>query len=381
MNVVVIGSGMMGRAIAYDLHAQCNFKEITIVDKDKNSIQSAKEFLKKMNIKFLHADVEKTDEMRKILKKHDIAISAIPYIYNYNLAKLSIEESTNFLDLGGNNEIVTKERDLFHEAKNAGVTIIPDCGLAPGLVSIITKDIVDHYSDIEFVKIRVGGLPVNPKPPLNYQIVFSPNGLINEYIEDAAILDNGKIIKKKAMTEIETITFPDPFGEMEAFITSGGCSSLPFTYKNKIKFLDYKTIRYKGHCEKFKTILDLGFGNTNPLIIKQKEIIPRDVLIHLLEKTIPNQGKDVVLLKVICKAYENEKPVNIEYTMIDYYDESTKLSAMMRTTGFPVSIIADLITRHEIKSSGVFCSEEIVPTKIFFKEMQKRNIKININKK
>jgi len=177
--------------------------------------------------------------------------SAVPYRFNYTLARIAVETITHFLDLGGNNEIVEKELGLSKEAVKNGVTVIPDCGLAPGLTSIITRDIVEQMESVDYVKLRVGGLPVNPKPPLNYQIVFSLTGLLNEYVEDAIVLDRGKIIKKKSMTELETIMFPQPFGKMEAFLTSGGCSTLPYVYKNRINYLDYKTVRYPGQ------ILDL----------------------------------------------------------------------------------------------------------------------------
>ena len=206
--------------------------------------------------------------VKKQFQKVDVVISALPYRFNFKLAKIAIQTKTHFVDLGGNNTIVENERSLFSKAKKNNVTIIPDSGLAPGLVSIITRDIVDHMDTVDSVKLRVGGLPRHPQPPLNYQIVFSPYGLINEYVEDAIILDHGKILEKKSMTDVESLEFPKPFGIMEAFLTSGGCSTLPFTYKNMIRYLDYKTIRYPGHCEKIKTFLDLGFADETKINIK-----------------------------------------------------------------------------------------------------------------
>jgi lysine 6-dehydrogenase len=305
-----------------------------------------------------------------------VAISAVPYKFNYALAKTAIDAKTHFLDLGGNNDVVEKERSLHKEAKTNNITIIPDCGLAPGLVSVITRDIVDQMDSVEYVKLRVGGLPQNPVPPLNYQIVFSPYGLINEYVEDAMILDRGKIINKKSMTELETIDFPKPFGKMEAFLTSGGCSTLPYTYKNTIKYLDYKTIRYPGHCEKFKTMLDLGFAEEKKVNLGDQKIAPRDLFVTLLTRYLPTSGKDVVLLKALGGGKKGRKRIHLEYTMIDYYDDKNNITAMMRTTGYPTSIIAQMIERNIIKERGVFCCEEIVPCKPFFDELKKRNIQI-----
>jgi len=374
MKAIVLGAGMMGRAIAYDLCKHSNFDSIAIADKDKKTISSAEKFLK--DIDFLKLDVEKTNDVKKQFKEYDVAISAVPYKFNYVLAKTAIETKTHFLDLGGNNDIVEKERSLHDGAKDNDVTIIPDCGLAPGLVSIITKDIMEQMDSVNYVKLRVGGLPQKPTPPLNYQIVFSPYGLINEYVEDAMILNRGRIIKKKSMTELETIEFPKPFGKMEAFFTSGGCSTLPYTYKDKINYLDYKTIRYPGHCEKFKTLLDLGFAGEKKVNVGDQNVAPRDILATLLVKNLPTSGKDVVLLKVLSEGKKNGKKTHLEYTMVDYYDDKNNITAMMRTTGYPTSIISQMIERNIIKERGVFCPEEIVPCKPFFEELEKRNIQI-----
>jgi len=271
---------------------------------------------------------------------------------------------------------VKKERSLFEKARKNHVTVIPDCGLAPGLTSVITRDIVEQMDSIDYVKLRVGGLPIHPEPPLDYQIVFSPYGLINEYVEDVVVLDHGRIIKKKSMTELEKIKFPKPFGRMEAFLTSGGCSTLPYTYKDKIGYLDYKTIRYPGHCEKFKTLLELGFAEEKSVKIRGQQIAPRDLFATLLVKILPINRKDVVLLKVLSEGMKDAKKHYLEYTMMDYYDEEHDITAMMRTTGYPVSIIAQMIERDIIKERGVFCSEEIVPCKPFFEELKKRKIQI-----
>jgi lysine 6-dehydrogenase len=253
---------------------------------------------------------------------------------------------------------------------------MPDCGLSPGITSIITHDLVDNLDTIESVRIRVGGLPLNPKPPFNYQIVFSPNGLINEYVEEAIVLENGKIKTKPSMTEIEEIIFPEPFGKLEAFITSGGTSTLPFTYKDIIKNLDDKTIRYPGHCEKFKLILDLGMGSDEPMKIGDITFVPRDLLIDLLLKHIPTTGEDAVLIKVKGQGVKNNEKTKIEYTVIDYFDKKNNITSMMRTTGYPISIIAQMIEQKIIDKPGIFSNEENIPPKIFFKELEKRNIKI-----
>jgi len=377
MNILIFGAGMMGKAIAYDLSCHSNFDTITIADKDTHAISSIDHFIKDKRINPVVLDVAKSKKVRELLREQDIAVSALPYMFNYMLAKNAIETKTHFLDLGGNNDVVKKEISLDKEARKRNVLVIPDCGLAPGLTSIITRDIVDRMEYIDYVKIRVGGLPLYPKPPLNYQIVFSPYGLINEYVEDAVVLDHGEVKRKKSLTEIETVEFPEPFGKMEAFLTSGGCSTLPYTYKDRIGYLDYKTIRYPGHCEKFKLLVDLGLTKKEKIDVNGRPIAPVDFLAKILLKSLPKNEPDVVLLKVLSKGEVNEEKYKMEYEMIDYYDEKNKITAMMRTTGYSTSIIAQMIEREDIMDKGVLTPEKVVPPDIMFNELKKRGIAVN----
>lgn len=376
MKILILGAGMMGRAVAFDLAVFSKFDKICISDRDEKILYSAKKFLKDKNVEYETLDVSDGKKVREKFEEYDIVVSAIPYHFNYELTKTAIETKTHFIDLGGNNTVVEKQLELSGLAEKDNVTIIPDCGLAPGLVSIITRDVVDTLDEVDFVKLRVGGLPLKPVPPFNYQIVFSPNGLINEYLEDALILENKKIVAKDSMTELEDISFPYPFSKMEAFLTSGGCSTLPYTFRYIIKYLDYKTIRYPGHCEMIKPMLDLGLGSEEPITVMNEEIIPRKVLIKLLTENIPSKGQDVVLLKTMSQGLKDGKKVKIDYQLIDYYDEENNITSMMRTTAYPVAIIAEMIRSDNIKKRGVFTCENIVPPEPFFKELEKRNIKI-----
>ena len=375
MHALVLGAGLMGRAITFDLVHNTSFSTVSLLDGNKETLEESKQFFDNNGeIMFHHQDVTNTQEMNSFFADADVVISAVPYLFNEKLTELAISQHCHFVDLGGNNTVVQNQKKLFSQAEDAKVTIIPDSGLAPGLVSILTKDLVDEYGHLSKVKLRVGGLPKQPKEPWNYQLVFSANGLINEYMEDAIILNHGSIETIPSLTQCESITFPKPFGTLEAFMTSGGCSTLPYTYQDKIDYLDYKTIRYPGHLQMIKPLFDLGLGSTELVTIKQKKISPRDMFITLLHKTLPSEGEDVVLLKVIGELDNDGKTKIITYEMIDYYDNNTNLSSMMRTTGFPVSVTADLIARKKIFSYGVFTPEEIIPTSLFLDELRKRNM-------
>ncbi len=377
MNILVLGMGLMGRAIAFDLlnHSICS--EVTVLDGKKECLEGSKHYFpKNSSISFYHEDVTDEKTMNSFFSNADLVISAVPYLFNEQLTRLAIKNHCHFIDLGGNNTVVEHQKQMFKDAKEADVTIIPDSGLAPGLVSILTKKLVDDYGHLTSVKLRVGGLPKYPKDPWNYQLVFSANGLINEYVEDAIVLDHEQIRTIPSLTNKEIINFLEPFGTLEAFTTSGGCSTLPYTYQKSIDYLDYKTIRYPGHLQQIKPLFDLGLDKINKIQVKDSMIAPRDVLIQMLHNTLPNDGEDVVLLKVIGETIQEGEQVRISYEMIDYYDVNTKLSAMMRTTGFPVSITAGLILKDIIQQRGVFTPEEIISPEIFLNELQKRNILI-----
>lgn len=378
MNIAILGCGQMGKAISFDLIQHGFFNTIYLVDSSQSRVNDLVKFLNDPCIQQNCFDVGNTDDVKNLFSKVDIVISALPYFFNERLTKLAIEMGRHFIDLGGNNDVVSRQRALHDQAQQSKSIVIPDCGLAPGLVSIITKDIIESMDTVDEVHLRVGGLPVNPQPPLNYQQVFSINGLLNEYIEDTLVLHKGNIITKPSLTEVESLEFSEPFGTMEAFLTSGGCSTLPYTYKEKIKNLDYKTIRYPGHCMLMNYLKDLGFLSEETIQINTCSITKRSIFENILCDHLPKKGKDVVLLKAWGLGKKAGRTIERRYSMVDYCDEDHNMTAMMRTTGFPVSIIAQMIKTQEIRTPGVFCCEEIIPCQPFFTNVQERNIALDI---
>jgi lysine 6-dehydrogenase len=311
----------------------------------------------------------------ELMREHDAAISCVNYWYNLELSKAAIETRTNFCDLGGNNYIVDQQLALNEEAKQAGINIIPDCGLAPGMVSILAMHGASRFDQTEEIHIRVGGLPQKPKPPLDYQLVFSVEGLINEYIEVARVIRNKEIKQVESMTELESLSF-DNFPALEAFQTSGGTSTLPETFLGKIKELDYKTIRYAGHCEKFKTMIDLGLCSSEEIMVDYAKVTPRKVFGELLHKHLPADEPDYVLVRLEFGGTKNAEKKCLRYDIVDKFDEETNLSAMMRTTAFPASIIAQMMANSDVLMRGATPQEKAVDADKFVVELARRNIRI-----
>jgi len=366
----------MGYGAAFDLvHNSPDVTAVTVADSDRSKADEVAAKVGTSRIEPRTVDASNYDEMRDLMRGHDSVISCVNYWYNESLSRAAIETKANFCDLGGNNYVVDSQLALDAEAKAAGINIIPDCGLAPGMVSILAMHGAGKFDEIEEIHIRVGGLPQDPQPPLNYQLVFSVEGLINEYIEVARVIRDGKITEVESMTEIESLSF-DEFPPLEAFQTSGGTSTLPDTFLGKIRELDYKTIRYAGHCEKFKTMIDLGLCSSEEIVVDYAKVTPRKVFGDLLQKHLPADGPDYVLVRLEFVGRKNGEPKRLRYDIVDKQDEKTGLSAMMRTTAFPASIIAQMMARGDVLMRGATPQEKAIDPDKFVAELERRNIRI-----
>jgi lysine 6-dehydrogenase len=369
MRILVIGAGMMAQAIVHHLASRDELDSLIVADRDRGRAQSLAARFSDRRIVPLHLDVSAPRAVREAMDGCTVAISAVPYFFNLALAEAAVDAGVSFCDLGGNNRIVAGELALDERAREAGVTVIPDCGLAPGLVNLLAAAAIEELNEVEQVSIRVGGLPQHPRPPLDYQIVFSPHGLINEYMEPSQVLRDGEIVTVPSLTEREEISFPAPYGTLEAFHTSGGSSTLPHTLRGRVKNLDYKTIRYPGHVERIKAMADLGFFDEAPISIDNCDVAPRAVAVHLLEERLSFGEPDVVLLRVLARGAaigsDSDTSCEVKYEMIDNYDPATGLSAMMRTTGFPIAQIAFMLATGEISARGALPQETCVPTGLF----------------
>ena len=367
MNILVLGAGRMGLGAVHDLAAQPDVERVTVADMDAERARAvAARAGAKGNAVAL--DCGDYAAVVALMRGHAAAISCVNYWLNEALARAAIEAGTNFCDLGGNNAVVDAELALDAAARAAGVNVVPDCGLAPGMTAVLVAHAVSRFEAVDEIHIRVGGLPLDPKPPLDYQMVFAVEGLINEYVERARLLRGGKIVEVDSMTEIEELDFPPPFGRMEAFQTSGGTSTLPDTYLGRVRELDYKTIRYPGHCAKFKAMIDLGLCSSEPV----NGVIPRRLFGELLVRNLPHDEPDAVLVRVEVAGGGKR----LRYDIIDRYDEATGLSAMMRTTAFPASIVALMMARGQTTAKGALPQERCIPPEMFMRELAARGIKV-----
>jgi lysine 6-dehydrogenase len=378
MKIAVIGSGLMGRAVVYDLCRAEDVEKVGLYDFDYDL---AEEIARKYgNEKTIagRIDAGDEDEVADVLEEYDGCVSAVIFEYNLGLTRAAIRSRAHFFDLGGNNDVVRSQFEMDAEARAAGIVVVPDCGLAPGMVSVLVADGIKKFDKVRSVRIRVGGLPQNPRPPLSYQMVFSAEGLINEYWEPVIILENGARKTVNPMTGLEELEF-DGVGTLEAFYTSGGTSTLPDTYEGVVDSLDYKTIRYPGHCALFKTMLEIGLGSRSQINVGGISVEPREVFKKVLEKNLTFNDPDIVLVRLILEGDREGKQASITYEIVDRQDNRAGLTSMMRTTAFPAAIIAWMACSGQITSRGVVPQEVAVDPPTFISQLRKRNIKIKIN--
>ncbi|NUO64163.1 MAG: saccharopine dehydrogenase [Gemmatimonadaceae bacterium] len=377
MRMLVLGAGLQGSACAYDLLQNPEVKEVRLADL---RIDHLAPFLASYSGKRLiptHVDVRDRDAVRAVMRESDAVMSAIPYYFNYDLAAIAAEVGVHFCDLGGNTEIVFKQKELDAQAKKKNVTIVPDCGLAPGMVNILAQYGIDQLDETKAVRIYVGGLPQNPEPPLNYQIVYSIEGVLDYYTTLSWVVRDGKPTQVKALSERVPVKFPAPVGELEAFHTAGGLSTMAWRYEGKIPTMEYKTLRYPGHAAIMESIRELGLLELEPVDVKGMKVVPRDAFIAAVGPRLTKpEGKDLVALRVTVEGKKAGKPKTIAFDLVDRYDEKHGISAMMRTTGYSLSITGQMQARGEVTPAGVHTPDECIPARKYIDELKKRGIDI-----
>ena len=376
MKFIVFGAGMMGRALVYDLARSPGVERVTVADENAERAAKLAHELGSSLVHPLSLDVNRMRDVVTSMHGHTCAISAVPYRFNAELTRAAIEAGLHFCDLGGNDQIVEEQRRQDGSAAQKGVLIVPNCGLAPGLGNVLAAGGAKKFNTIDSITIRVGGLPQHPIPPFNYQLVFSVDGLVNEYSGKAKVLREFKPAEIDAMTELETLEFPPPYGTLEAFLTSGGTSLLSEMFAGKVRSLDYKTIRYPGHCERFRSLLELGFGSSEPITVGASLMTARELFLELLKKKLPSTGPDAVLLRVELRGDGRHTTKILRFQLVDSFDENANITAMMRTTAFPTSIIAQMIAGGRIQGKGVRTPEQCVELDPLLSELEVRNIHI-----
>lgn len=352
MKIAVLGAGMVGRAIALDLA-----KNYAVTSFDANAL--ALERIKKDNlsVETVVADLSQYSSFENWLSPFDITVTAVPGFMGYSTLEAVIKAGKNVVDISFFPEDALQLNEL---AKSKNVTVITDCGVAPGMSNFI----LGRYNEemkINSFACYVGGLPKEKKPPFNYKAPFSPVDVIQEYIRPARLIVEGIVVTKPALSDREIISFDKP-GQLEAFNTDG-LRSLLFTMKH-IPEMKEKTLRYPGHVDLIIALQQAGFFDETPLRVNGVDITPLDFTSKLLvnEWKLNPEEEEFTVMKVIIEGEEKR----IEYSLFDKFDPASKLSSMARTTGYTCTAAVNLIAKKMFTEKGVFPPELVGSNKACF---------------
>ncbi len=379
MRFVVLGAGLQGSACAYDLLKHGEAERVVVADQSVESLPPFLEALREdPRMELVALDANDEGAVRRVLEGATACMNALPYYFNLAMTRMAIEAGAHYCDLGGNTEIVFQQLELDEAANQQGVSVVPDCGLAPGMVNILAAAGVREMGQARSVKIRVGGLPQDPQPPLDYKIVYSLEGVLDYYTTPSWIVRQGERRQVEPLTEIETVEFPEPVGTLEAFHTAGGLSIMPWTFEGQVPSMEYKTLRYPGHAAKMAVIRDLGLLSLEPVDVAGVRVVPRDLFIAVVGPVLRNApGHDLVALRVEVEGKtDTGAPHKVVYDLIDYYDEKTGISAMERTTGFSLSIIGHMQASGRVEETGVCTPDRCVPADAYIEALAARGIRI-----
>ena len=382
--VCILGTGKQGTAAAYDLLLYAKPKKMILLDSIEISLKSCLSKIEsvkstKTEIVLQKIDLNNKNELISILKDYDIMLSAVPYPFNPMLTEVAIESNISMVDLGGHTQNVIKQLSYHNVAKEKNISIVPDCGMGPGMNITMALLAMEQFDKPEEILIWDGGLPQNPKPPWNYSLFFNIQGLTNEYDGNASFIRDGKIEEVKCFEDIEELEFDD-IGVLEAAVTSGGLSTMPWTFEGTLKRLENKTLRYKGHWEQMKLFRELGLFSEEKINFKNSNFSPREFYHSLLEPKLGYDDRlDICLMRVDGYGLKNNKKETIRYEVIEKYDDKTKFMAMEKWTGWHASIVMQKIMDGTIRP-GAYAIEKALSGHDFYNEIIKRNYNIKLSK-
>lgn len=348
-HIVIAGAGKIGSLVAL-LLLQSGDYQILLLDKDFNH-PDCQRLGEHPHLQRVQIDVTDAAAMEQVLTqgKYQAIISSLPYFFNVLIAELAYRCHLHYFDLTEDRAVTAKVKQLSKAAKHA---FVPQCGLAPGFIGIVTNHLIHQFETIDSVKMRVGALPTNTNHALKYSLTWSTEGLINEYCNPCQALRAGKLVELDPLEALEIIDLDGT--EYEAFNTSGGLGNLAQLYEGKVQELDYKTIRYPGHCEKMRFLLH-----------DMKLIQDKPLLKHILEVALPKTYQDVVLIYVAVTGKKLGELVeeNFHTKIYPQQIDGHVWSAIQVATASSLCSVVDIILHHVPEYHGFVFQEQINLTK------------------
>ncbi|MEW6547369.1 MAG: saccharopine dehydrogenase C-terminal domain-containing protein [Bacillota bacterium] len=376
--VLVLGAGLMGPAIASDLLKYEIARRVVVADIDPARVAEAGRLTDPARCEGKVLDIWDRRALVEAMREADVVAGAYPVAAVRQVTEAAIEAGVPLADLTGSAEGF----DIFEyhdDALRAGVTLLPGCGVAPGLTNaLVGQGAARLDRPLEGV-IYVGGLPMQPRPPLEYRLVFSMDTVIDEYVAPAPIIKGGSLVEAEALDGLEELVFPEPVGRCEAFYTYGLGTLARTGLDMGFRELAEKTVRYPGHRDKVLFLRQCGFFSQQPVTVDGAKVIPRRFTGALLSPLL-SQGDeaDVTVLRVVVRGEKGHKRVAWAFEMVDFYDRETGVTSMARTTGYTCSVLIGMILRGRIGSRGVAPLERVFSDAALYEELREELARRNI---
>lgn len=374
----VLGAGRQGTAAAYDLVARGEAASVVLADADAGRAAAAAERVNRLTggDAARPALLDAADEraVRGMLEPLDAVVSALPYHFNLGIAEAAVETRTHHCDLGGNTPIVLRELELDERARAAGIAIVPDCGEAPGMANnliVYAMGLLDRPTDVLMLD---GGIPLDPVPPWNYEVTFMMDGLINEYDGACTWIVDGQLVEIPCLDpeQEELVDFGPPFGWLEALIANTG-STTTRTIGRDLRSLRFKILRWPGHGAQFRAFRDLGLYSREPVEVRGTTVVPREILLEMLEPRIGTrpETRDVVICRIVAEGEKDGARATATTDVLVYPDEETGFTAMEQSTGWHAAIVCHWMAGGRI-SAGATPNELAVDAQALIPELTRR---------
>lgn len=379
---VILGAGMQGTAAAYDLAKFADAERILLADASLDQAQKSADRVNRLigseACSATKVNALDPKELTALLSDNDVLLSCVPYWMHPKIADIAIATKTHMLDLGGNTDVTRETLAKDAQAKESGVSLVPDCGLAPGLVNSLGFWLIENLDTCETVKLYCGVLPQNPVPPLNYKTTFNVEGLVTEYDYSAVALRNHEIQLIPTLTELESLEI-EGFGTMEAFVTSGGTSMAPYSVQGTVTNYEYKTIRFPGHCQIMKVMKDFGLWREDEVDVRGTKIKPKDVWCRVFgEELMKFKDVDQCLIRAVGIGTKGGKNVKLQIDIHDKQCDETGFTSMERLTGFSITTYAIDVANGKMPAGALRYEQAMKGTR-FVEEIQRRGIKMKFS--
>lgn len=375
MRITVIGAGSVGAAIVQEMAQQDSVTQVQVCDVRARSLQEIHERVPNPSLRSFQVDARDVSVLASVARGSACIISCVPPDRKADLAELSLELGSHFCDLGGNDGIVRERLALSPQAEKRAVWIVPNCGLAPGLVNVLCLHGIDQFDEVQAAYLRVGDVPLHPREPFNFRISSSAEKILEDYTNPVQCIEGGSIVEYEPLTNEEALHFEEPFAEMEAFCTQGGLATLTETLVDRVDTLDHKTIRWPGHAHQMRFLLGLGLGERHKIDVRT-HLTYRDVLVRRMRQRLGGPHEDAVLLRVVIQGRQDGRDRTLVYEMVERFDETDGMTAMEHCTSIPVAVVAQMLGEGHVPGGGAAPPELALPRKEYLDVIAERGLKV-----